>query len=142
MLLGAQHITEDPNKLFPVALRSDLPMYLVKALPNLTDEQIDDLGFLNRAEKLEVLSHLKDFNAVPHGGGYKLPHINRVNDVLVIENNRYFICEQKNEDAITIFSDVAETQFSYRGKKIINKIEDLALGKVELKMHPKFVLKI
>ncbi len=142
MLLGAQHITENPKKLFPVALRSDLPMYLVTALPNLTDDQIDDVGFLNRAEKLEVLPHLKDFNALPHGGGYKLPHINRVKDVLVIENDRYFICEQKNEDAITIFSDVAETQFLYRGKKIINKIEDLALGKVELKMHPKFVLKI
>ena len=48
VLLGAQHITEDTRKLFPVALRSDLPAFLVSALPNLTDEQIEDLGFENR----------------------------------------------------------------------------------------------
>lgn len=142
ILLGAQHITEDPHKLFPVALRSDLPMYLVTALPNLTDEQIDNLGFENRAKKWGIHDHLKNFNVIPHGGGYQLPHINRVTQVLEIDNERYFICEQEMEDAITIFSDVAETQFTYRGKKIINKIEDLALGTVEVKLHPKFVLKI
>jgi len=50
MLLGAQHISEEQNKLFPVALRSDLPSYLITAVPNLTEEQIDNLGFENRAK--------------------------------------------------------------------------------------------
>ncbi|MCF2140052.1 MAG: hypothetical protein K9W44_08365 [Candidatus Lokiarchaeota archaeon] len=142
LLLGSQHITEDPKKLFPVALRSDLPMYIVSALPNLNSEQIMNLGFEERAKKNNVYHHLANFNVVPHGGGYLLSHINRVTDVLEIDGMRYFICEQENEEAITIFSDVAETQFSYRGKKVVNKIEDLQLGKMELKLKPKFVLKI
>ncbi len=142
LLMGAQHITEDPNKLFPVALRSDLPMYLITALPNLTDEQIEKLGFEKRAKKIGVMDRLENFNVIPHGGGYKIPHINRVLDVMEINKDRYFICEQKMVDAITIFSDVTETQFLYRGKKIINKIEDLKLGEIKLKLQPKFVLKI
>lgn len=142
MLLGSQHITENPDKLFPVALRSDLPMYLITALPNLTDDHIDELGFEKRALKYEVMHHLENFNVIPHGGGYKLPHINRVIDVLEIDGSRYFICEQKQEDAIAIYSDVTETQFVYRGKAIINKIEELNLGEIKLKLHPKHVIKI
>ncbi|UYP45773.1 hypothetical protein NEF87_002058 [Candidatus Lokiarchaeum ossiferum] len=142
ILLGAQHITDDSRKLFPVALRSDLPLYIVSALPNLSDEQIDDLGFENRAKKLGVLPHLQNLNVLPHGGGYALPHINCVKKVLEIDGERFFVCEQEMEDGITIFSDVAETQFLYRGKKIINKIESLSLGTIEAKLHPKFVLKI
>ncbi len=142
VLLGAQHITGDPKKIFPVALRSDLPLYLISALPNLTDEQIDDLGFENRAKKFGILDHLQNFNVLPHGGGYALPHINSVRKVVEIDNERYFVCEQEVEEGITIFSDVTETQYIYRGKKIINKIEELNLGQVKVKLHPKFVLKI
>ncbi|MHA1794885.1 MAG: hypothetical protein ACTSUK_02145 [Promethearchaeota archaeon] len=142
ILLGAQHISDDPKKLFPVALRSDLPMYLITALPNLTTKQIENLGFEHRAKKNGVYEQLTHFNVIPHGGGYYLPHVNRVTDVLEFDGTRYFVCEQENEEAIMIFSDVRETQFSYRGKKIVNKVEDLNLGKIELKLKPKFVLKI
>ncbi|UYP45103.1 hypothetical protein NEF87_001388 [Candidatus Lokiarchaeum ossiferum] len=142
ILLGAQHITEEKSKLFPVALRSDLPSYLITALPNLTDEQIDDLGFENRAKKLGVLKNLKNLNVLPHGGGYKLPHINQVREVLEIDGERFFVCEQEVEDGTYIFSDVTATQFLYRGKKIIKRIEDLNLGTIEAKLWPKFVLKI
>ena len=142
VLLGAQHITEQKDKLFPVALRSDLPAYLITALPNLTEEQIDDLGFENRAKKYGVIEYLRNFNVIPHGGGYVLAHINSVKNVLEIDGERYFVCEQENENAITIFSDVRDSQFSYRGKKIISRILDLNLGTIEAKLFPKFVLKI
>jgi len=55
---------------------------------------------------------------------------------------RYFVCEQENENAVTIFSDVKDSQFSYRGKKVITRILDLNLGTVEAKLFPKIVLKI
>ena len=142
MLLGAQHITEQKDKLFPVALRSDLPAYLITALPNLTEEQIDDLGFENRAKKYGVIDYLRNFNVIPHGGGYQLSHINSVKNVLEVDRGRYFVCEQENENAITIFSDVKDSQFSYRGKKVITRILDLNLGTVEAKLFPKIVLKI
>ncbi|QEE17689.2 hypothetical protein DSAG12_03527 [Promethearchaeum syntrophicum] len=142
VLLGAQHITEQKDKLFPVALRSDLPAYLITALPNLTEEQIDDLGFENRAKKYGVMNFLRNFNVIPHGGGYKLSHINSVKKVLEIEGERFFVCEQEAEEGVTIFSDVKDSQFSYRGKKIITRILDLNLGTVEAKLFPKIVLKI
>ena len=142
MLLGAHHISGDPHKLFPVALRSDLPAYLMRMLPNLTEEQIDAHGFENRAIKLGVMHRLKNFNGMPHGGGYALPHISRVLDVEEIENERFFVCEQEAEDAITILSDMRETAYSYRGKKIIKKIEELKLGTLAVKLTTKFVLKI
>jgi len=142
MLLGAQHISEDSRKIFPVALRSDLPSYLISALPNLTEDQIDNIGFENRAKRNGVLSHLQNFNVLPHGGGYTLPHINHVKKVLEIEKERFFVCEQENEDATMIFSDITATQFLYRGKKIIRRIEELNLGRIEAKLVPKFILKI
>ena len=130
------------DKLFPVALRSDLPAYLITALPNLTEEQIINLGFENRAKKYGVIKYLQNFNVIPHGGGYKLSHINSVKNILEIDGQRYFVCEQENENAVTIFSDVKDSQFSYRGKKVITRILDLNLGTVEAKLFPKIVLKI
>ena len=142
MLLGCQHITEDPNKIFPVALRSDLPAYLIKALPNLTSQQIGELGFENRAKKWDLMHRLENFNTFPHGGGYALPHISRVTEVKVIDGERYFICEQENQDGLAILEDIRETQFLYRGKVVMNKIDTTSLGKVVAQLNPKFILKI
>lgn len=142
LLLGAQYINEPGEKLFPVALRSDLPAYLVTGLPNLTDEQIEDLGFEKRAKTLNVYNRLFNFNTLPHGGGYSLPHISKVINVEEIDYDRFFVCEQENEDAITILSDPTEIQFQYRGKKVVNRLVDLGLGKIAIKMFPRFVLKI
>ncbi|MCP4760480.1 MAG: hypothetical protein GY870_01785 [archaeon] len=141
-LLGAQHITQDPNKLFPLALRSDLPAYLISTLPNLTDDQIEELGFEHRAKDLGVIDRLRHFDTIPHGGGYSLPHINRVESVKEIDYKRYFVCEQEAEESVQIFDDPGQIQFSYRGKKIVHKIEDLNLGTVKVKLMPKFILKV
>ena len=78
-----------------MALRSDLPAYLITALPNLTEEQIDDLGFENRAKKYGVMKFLRNFNVIPHGGGYQLPHISSVKKVLEIDGERFFVCNKR-----------------------------------------------
>ena len=142
ILLGAQHISEEHNKIYPVCLRGDLPTYIVQTVPNLTEEQIDRLGFENRAKKFDVMHRLKEFNAIPHGGGYELIGINRVIKIIEINGERFYVCEQETEDAVTILSDPTDTEYLYRGKKIINKIEALKLGTVISKLYPRFVLKI
>ena len=142
VLLGAQHIDEEKGKIFPVCLRSDLPTYLVTTVPNLTEEQIDILGFESRAKKYDLLHRLTQFNALPHGGGYEMIGINRVKKVLELDGDRYFVCEQVNEDAITIINDPSENEFVYRGKKIINKIENLKLGTIVAHLYPRFILKV
>ncbi len=142
ILLGAQHISEEQNKIYPVCLRADLPTFLVQTVPNLTDEHIEILGFENRANRLEVMHRLKDFNALPHGGGYEVIGINRVIKVIEINEERFFVCEQETEDAVTILSDPTDTEYLYRGKKIINRVEALKLGTVISKLFPRFVLKV
>jgi hypothetical protein len=142
MYLGAHHVTEDTNELYPVMLRGDLTAYLVSAKRNLSEEQIDDLGFENRAKSQDVYHRLTDFNAIPHGGGYSFPQINRVVDVREIEGERYFVCEQKNQEAITIMTDPAELEYSYRGKSVINNMMATKLATIVAKLHPKFVLKV
>jgi hypothetical protein len=141
-LLGAQHITEEPNKIFPLALRSDMAAYLISTNPNLEEEEIQKLGFEKRAKKHQVYDRLRNFNCIPHGGGYLIPHISYVKNVLEINSNRYFICEQEHEEGIMVLTDVGSTQFTYRGKQIIKKIQEMNLGQIEAKLFPRFVLKI
>ncbi|MHA1339807.1 MAG: hypothetical protein ACTSRZ_06680 [Promethearchaeota archaeon] len=142
ILLGAQYVDDPEEKFFPIALRSDLPTYLVTGLPSLNDEIISELGFESRAKKFGVYERLTNFNILPHGGGYSIPHITRVIKVDEIDGERYYLCEQENGEALNIMTDPGETQFVYRGKKVVNRAIDLNLGKLECKMYPKFILKI
>lgn len=142
LLLGAQSVKEPGEKLFPLALRSDLPAYLVTGRNNLTDEVIINEGFEKRAKDYGIYHRLANFNALPHGGGYVIPHICRVLDVTEVKGERYFVCEQENEDAITVLSDPKESQFNYRGKKVVKRMLDLDLGNVEFKLYPRFILKV
>ena len=142
LLIGAQHISQNEENIFPVALRSDLSAYLVSINPSLTDEVIEDLGFEKRAKSNGIIKNLKNFDCVPHGGGYKLPNILRVIEVKEIDGDRYFVCEQKNEESLSILSSVRESQFIYRGKKIIEKTEKYKLGTVQAKLIPKYIIKV
>jgi hypothetical protein len=142
IMLGAQSLAENPHQIFPIALKSDLPAYIIKGFPNLTVEQIEDMGFEKRAKKLGVYSYLRDFNAVPHGGGYALPPISRVIDVREYNGVRYFVCEQENQEGIIIITDTKELEYLYRGKKVVHRTEQLGLCQVEARLKPKFVLKM
>ncbi|MHA1333731.1 MAG: hypothetical protein ACTSPL_06660, partial [Candidatus Odinarchaeia archaeon] len=74
IILGAHYIeNSSSSNLYPIALRADLPAYLVEGVPNLSDEIIDSLGFGKRAETLGVYHRLKNANLLPHGGGYTFP---------------------------------------------------------------------
>lgn len=142
IVLGAQPLSENEKNLFPLALRSDLPAYIMRAYPNLTEEQIENLGFEGRAKRLGVYSFLRNFNTIPHGGGYKLPAISRVLEVNEYNSVRYFVCEQEAQEGINIITDTSELEYVYRGKKVVNKTEAVGLGKVEAHLNPKFILKI
>jgi hypothetical protein len=144
MLIGCQTWTKNTKKdtLFPVTLRSDLPAFLMSIKPSLSDEIIESRGFKKRAKSNNTLKFLENFDCIPHGGGYNHPHILRVNYIQEIsENERFFICEQKNEESLYILSNIREMQFSYRGKEIIKAIEEAQLGKLRVKLIPKYILK-
>ncbi|MHA1793698.1 MAG: hypothetical protein ACTSVI_13725 [Promethearchaeota archaeon] len=144
ILLGAQStsLKENPENIFPIALKADLPSYLFAGKTNLTREHIEELGFLNRAEKLGVLDDLLNVNIIPHGGGYKFNDIISVLKVFNVANRRFFVCEMENDVGLKIIEDVSALQFSYRGKNVIKKTVDLELGIPLVKLVPIYVLKI
>lgn len=144
ILLGAQD-TMDPDasmNLFPIALRGDLPAYLMEGMPNLTAEIIEAMGFTKRAEALGLGSRLRNANIMPHGGGYKFDDIASVTQVLHIKGRRYFVCEMENDVGIKIVEEVSALEFSYRGKTVVKKTVDVGMGRPVFKLVPKYVLKI
>ncbi|MFP4497843.1 MAG: hypothetical protein ACLFQV_06480 [Vulcanimicrobiota bacterium] len=141
MVLGCHYINKSET-LFPVALRPDLPAYLVKGLPNYTPETVEILGFMARAKKLGVYDRLVNANILPHGGGYVLPDILGVNKVIEIEGGRYFEVDMQNDRGKQIVSEVHELPFEYRGRNVILRSLEIKSLEIIYKLIPKFILKI
>ncbi len=132
------------NNIFPMALRADLPAYLLEGIPNLNEEVIEYLGFEKRAKKLAVMERLTNANILPHGGGYDFPHLLRVNYVLEESNNqRYFVTDlSTGHESEMIFTTPRELQFSYRGRQVLARTLELKLGTVVANLMPRIVLKV
>lgn len=142
--LGSQN-TEDPStphRIFPLALRADLPCYLVKGFYNLSEELIRRLGFWKRAEKLGVLDRLRLANVLPHGGGYQFSHLSAIKRVMEIADRRYFVVDLANEMAEKVFATPRHLQFEYRGMPIVMRCLELGLGDLYARLLPRYVLKI
>ena len=140
MLLGC-HLIKD-NQILPIALRGDLPAYLVYGKPSFTKEQIENLGFEKRAKKLDLTNRLRNANVVPHGGGYHFPDILSV--LKVIENNgqRYFLMDLINDRGKKVIKDLREIPYDYRGRMVVLRTLELDLAKIIAKLIPLYVLKI
>ncbi len=142
ILLGCQQIKTSGNGIYPIALRADLPAFLMKGLPNLDDEIIELLGFEKRAERLGVLNRLTNANILPHGGGYTFKDFISVLDVIEIKGERYFILDMQTDVGNKICSDVRDMEFDYRGKGVVLRTVELGFGDILARLIPHYVLKI
>ncbi|MCE1245446.1 MAG: hypothetical protein LWY06_02245 [Firmicutes bacterium] len=140
MILGCHNIQED--KLYPLALRGDLPAYIVRGKKNLSPEIVDFLGFEKRAKRLGVYDRLLNANIIPHGGGYVLPDLLSVNKVIEIGGKRYFEVEMSNDRGKKIISEVRELPYEYRGRTVVLRSLEVGLLDIVAKLIPKYVLKI
>ncbi len=142
LLLGCQNV-KDPNaQMLPIALRADLPAFLMKGLDNITEETIEALGFYKRAEKLGIMDRLLNANIIPHGGGYAFKDFINVLEVIEIKNQRYFILDMQTDVGNKICSDVREMEFDYRGKGVVLRTVELGFGDIMVRLIPHYVLKI
>jgi hypothetical protein len=145
IILGCQD-TMDKSTLgiFPLALRADLPAYLVRGKKNLNENVIETLGFNKRAEKWGVKHRLLSANIIPHGGGYMFPNILSVKRVIETpEGKRFFVTDlASGHESEKIFSNPRELEFSYRGRRILTRCVDLQLGEVVATLMPRVVFKI
>jgi len=142
LLLGCQNVKDPDATMLPIALRADLPAFLMKGIPNFDEEIIEGLGFTKRAEKLGVTSRLLNANIIPHGGGYTFKDFINVLEVIEIKNQRYFILDMQTDVGNKICSDVREMEFDYRGKGVILRTIELGFGDIMARLIPHYVLKI
>jgi hypothetical protein len=139
--LGCHHV-QDGEELFPLTLRGDLPGYLVRGNPSLSEESIDMLGFEKRARKHGVLERLLHADIIPHGGGYVLPDILTVNRVREIGGKRYFEVEMANDRGKQYISGVRDLPYEYRGRNVVLRSLEVGLIEIAAKLIPQYVLKI
>ena len=142
MILGTHDIKDKYGLLFPMALRADLPAYLVRGKKNLSDEMIEILGFSKRAETLGVYSSLKNANILPHGGGYTFRDLLTVTNVMEVGGERYFEVEMHNAIGQKIFSNPKDIEFVYRGREVVIRTLEIGLGELEARLIPEYVLKV
>ena len=142
LLLGCQSVKDPSATVFPIALRADLPAFLMKGYENIDEEIIEALGFTKRAEKLGVMDRLTNANLIPHGGGYTFKDFINVLDVIEIKNQRYFILDMQTDVGNKICSDVRDMEFDYRGKNVVLRTVELGFGEILARLIPHYVLKI
>ena len=131
------------TNIFPTALRADLACYLWKCKKSFSKTALINNDFYTRAEDLELLNLLSNADILPHGGGYMLPDIRRVQKVLEYKYQRYFACElEKDRNKLKIFKDVRQLEFAYRGRDVILKSIQLELGEIIARLNPIFSLKL
>ena len=139
--LGCHYINQQ-GQMFPIALRADLPTYIVRGNLNLPEETIEALGFYKRAEKLGVMDRLKNLNILPHGGGYTFPDMLEASGEVETNNERYFMIEMKNGIGQKIISSTEGMPFLYRGREVIVRTMELRMCDIVARLMPIYVLKI
>jgi len=141
MVLGCHHINRE-DTLFPIALRADLPAYLVKGIPNISPDNIEILGFAKRARKLGLYKRLRKANVIPHGGGFVFPDVLMVNKVTELNGNRYFEVEMLNDRGKKVISEMQDLPYDYRGRKVVLRAMEIGTIEIVAKLIPKYALKI
>ena len=143
IVLGAQVFTNTEDSVFPLTLRSDLPCYLLKGIPNFTEESLSALNFTERMNKFGLEERLTNANILPHGGGYSFPHIVAIPEIFeTVEKRRYFSVDLGTGIGSMMFETPRDIQFAYRGRNVVIHTVELGLGEIVARMVPRFALKI
>lgn len=144
IILGSQNTRDrSTGGIFPLALRADLPAYLLKGNTSFDEDTIEILGFSKRAEKYNVMHRLKNANILPHGGGYSFPHILGIKRIIeTVSGIRYFVTEMSSGvDSEMVFATPRELQFTYRGRQVLSRTLELGLGISVAMLVPIIIIK-
>jgi hypothetical protein len=130
--LGVYDSTENSTcpsntPLFPLALRWDIPVYLMRGFQNLSPGVMAQLGFLGRAEELGITDLMENMNILPHGGGYELVKpLRELEDVHRTKRGLYRIVA-KGERPL-VFLNPRGLPYTYRGEVVLRAAEEHGLG--------------
>ena len=155
--LGCYNSVE--KTLFPVAMRWDIPVYVFRGKPNLSEEVIRRVGFHGRAEETGMLERLQNTNILPHGGGYKVDlEYTRITVVNGGDRNHFVLSGAKpasrvsemmdnSKRGVSSFGEMVimnprELPYDYRGLSVIEKTMEYELGTPVAKLQPLMTLKV
>ena len=129
-LIGS--VAEVGDTIVPLALRAELPVYLLAARPSLTVEAQEALGFADRAARLGLTEAVSNANVLPHGGGYSLPGYEAIDQVLELADGKriYVMKVAAGGPARAYHDNFRHVPFGYRGEEVLRRVEELAMGEV------------
>ncbi len=129
-LIGS--VAEVGKTVVPLALRAELPVYLLAARPSFSQAAQEVLGFADRAARMGLQEEVSTANVLPHGGGYSLPGYKSIHEVLELEDGKriYVMKVGKDTEATAYHDNFRHVPFGYRGEEVLRRVEELEMGEV------------
>jgi len=123
-LLGCCRFISDQKTIFPVTLRPDLPAYLVRGQPNIDPELLPCNHLPN-----SIRTRVHTANILPHGGGFAYPGVRTVADVLLLDQQRYYVLDNAGGGKRVVES-LGTLTYTHRGLEVMDRLREWRLADV------------
>jgi hypothetical protein len=127
------------GQLFPLTLGPELPIYLVRPTPSMSEATLDSAGFADRARRHGLTERLRRVNLLPHGGGYSYSQFSSAR--LTNEADGRWFELTATDGSVQRVRDVRGSAFGYRGDEVRQRMVDLDLGTPVVETEISFILR-
>ncbi|MBW2731109.1 MAG: hypothetical protein JRH20_01880 [Deltaproteobacteria bacterium] len=137
--LGAYFFEDRDTGLFPLTLGPDQPVYLIRPHRNFNEAALQQLGWTERARRLDLGQRLHQANILPHGGGYALEGALKGVSSEDGDRHRYHII--RSDGSESSFVEVRDMPFAYRDDVVLRRLVELELGQPVARYRIRFIVK-
>ncbi len=128
-VIGAYGFGSDLDTIYPITLRSDLPTYLVRGIPNVHPDLVPDtVPPLLRERVIGA-------NLLPHGGGYAFPEVTGVDAIVERKGERFVVFRLPNGGQ-RVTADLTSIPFEYRGEAVMDRVRAWQLATEVATLQP------
>lgn len=128
-VIGAYGFGSDLDTIYPITLRSDLPTYLVRGIPNVHPDLVPDtVPPLLRERVIGA-------NLLPHGGGYAFPEVAGLDAIVEREDERFVVFQLRNGGQ-RVTADLTSIPFEYRGEAVMDQVRAWQLATEVATLQP------
>ncbi|PIE19931.1 MAG: hypothetical protein CSA65_00350 [Proteobacteria bacterium] len=132
---------EHESQLFPLTLGPDQPLFLLRPRTNFRPATLDQLGFAERAERLELTPRLLGANVLPHGGGYRLEGRYLGAEGERDGERRYLIDRGDPDHPPFALEHIRQLPFTYRDERVLERTVALGMAEPVARYRVRFVVK-
>ena len=120
-VIGAYGFGDDLQTIYPITLRSDLPAYLVRGMPNVRAD------LLSNSVPDALRTRVGEANLLPHGGGYAFPEVADLDTILSRNQERFAVFRMSNGGQ-RVTADLTSIPFEYRGEAVMGRVREWRLA--------------